>query len=147
MKAKAASKSTNWNLRVIASRSLASCQSGSRFSAAFSSSIVNFAIEPSQGIFLFYPVDAAIAGQLAGIKTKRPDREFVAGVERVVRQPYPHPFQFGMAQPRQRNVRGEFVGILRLADPTNGAIHLALQMIQQIIPARRRPQRMGLLVT
>src|ERR1700743_1040153 len=106
MKAKAASKSTNWNLRVIASRSFAKCQSGSRFSAAFRSSIVNFAMEASnvqfsEGIFLFHPVDAAIAGQLAGIKTKRANRERLAGVKRIVGQPFPHLVQFGMAQPGQ----------------------------------------------
>src|ERR1700722_14519443 len=117
MKAKAASKSTNANLRVMASRSLASCQSGSRFSAAFSSSIVNFAIEAShliiqQGIFLFQPVDAAVTGQLAGVKTERADGEFGAGIKRMVGEPYPYPLKLGMAQPRQSDMRGEFVRVL-----------------------------------
>src|ERR1700722_6732878 len=144
MKAKAASKSTNWNLRVMASRSLASCQSGNRFSAAFSSSIVNFAITTShivirQGIFLFQPVDAAVAGQLAGVKTERADGEFCAGIKRMVGQPYPHPLKLGMAQPRQSDMGHELVGILRLADPADSGIHLAGEMLQQIVRARRRP--------
>src|ERR1700727_636339 len=144
MKAKAASKSTNANLRTIASRSFASCQSGSRFSAAFSSSIVNFAIEAShliihQGIFLFQPVDAAVTGQLAGVKTERADGEFGTRIKRMVGQPYPHPLKLGMAQPRQSDMGHELVGILRLADPADSGIHLAGEMLQQIVGARRRP--------
>src|ERR1700754_1951340 len=101
MKAKAASKSTNWNLRVIASRPWANCQSGSRFRACFRSSIASFVMETSQRIFLLNAINAAVAGQLAGIETKTPNRKFVAGEERMVGQPLPHLVQLGMAQPRQ----------------------------------------------
>src|ERR1051326_3382559 len=102
MKAKAASKSTNWNLRVMASRSLTSSQSGRRFRALRNSSIVNFAIVIAfQGIFLFHAVDAAIAGQLAGIKTKPIHGEFAAGGKRVIDQPFPHLVQLGMLEPCQ----------------------------------------------
>src|ERR1700761_5384960 len=140
MKAKAASKSTNWNLRVIASRPCASCQSGNRFMACFRSSIANFVMKASQRILLFDTIDAAIAGQLAGIKTKALNRKFVAGEKRMVSQPFAHLFQFGMAQPRQGDMGREFVRVLRLADAADGGIHLALQMLQQVVVARRNPQ-------
>src|SRR6185437_3355777 len=151
MKAKAASKSTNWNLRVMASRPWASCQSGSRFNACFRSSIASLlfevgAMETSQGIFLFDTVNAAVAGQLAGIKTEVLNRKFVAGEERIVRQPLPDPLQLRMAQARQGDVGGKFVRVLRLANATDGGIHLALQMLQQIVLPRRGPQSVRLLV-
>src|SRR6185437_11512165 len=146
MKAKAASKSTNWNLRVIASRPWANCQSGSRFNACFRSSIANFVIKTSQRIFLLNAVDAAVAGQLAGIKTKALNRKFVAGEQRMRGEPMPDLVQVGMAQPRQGDMRGELVRILWLAQAADGAIHLALQVLQQIVPACRGPQAVGLLV-
>src|SRR5215469_14723853 len=135
MKAKAASKSTNLKFRMIATRSVANCQSGSRLSAAFSSSIVSFAIMTSlavtlQRIFLFHPVDAAVAGKLAGIETERANSERVAGIERVGAQPVPHFFQFRMTQAGQGDVRREFVGILRLAHAADGRVHLAGEMFQ-----------------
>src|ERR1700733_7954379 len=116
MKEKAASKSTNWNLRVIASRLSANFQSGSRLIAVFNSSIVNFAIDYLQGIFLLNPVDAAIAGQLAGIKRKRADGKSGAGIERVMGEPFQHLARLGMPQPRQGDMGHEFVLVLRLAD-------------------------------
>src|SRR5438874_12818345 len=146
MKAKAASKSTNWNLRVIASRSLANCQSGSRFNACFSSSIANFAMITSQRIFLLDAVDAAVAGQLAGIETESVNRKFVAGEEGVGNQPFAHLVQLRVFQPRQGDVRHELVRVLRLADLADGIVHLALQMFQQVILAGRGPQRMRLSV-
>src|SRR6516225_6694597 len=115
MKAKAASKSTNWNLRVMASRSFTSSQSGSRFKALRNSSIVNFGIViASQGIFLLYAIDAAVAGQLAGIETERIHGEFAAGGQSMIDQPFAHLVQFGIAQPRDRHMRRKFVGVLRL---------------------------------
>src|ERR1700722_1941998 len=144
MKAKAASKSTNWNFRVMASRPSTSFQSGSRFSAARNSSIFSFAMERLQRIILFNPIDAAIAGQLAGIETKRINRKFGAGVKRVVGQPFQYLGAFRMPEPRQRHMRDEFVLILRLADAADGAVHLALQMLQRLVLAHPRPQGMNL---
>src|SRR3569833_3118798 len=107
MKAKAASKSTNLKLRVIASRSFASCQSGKRFNACFKSSIVSFAMETSQRIVLFDAVDAAVAGQLAGIETEAAHGEFNTGRQRVIGQPITYLFHIRVAQPCERHMRGE----------------------------------------
>src|SRR5579872_1433604 len=109
MKEKAASKSTNWNLRVMASRPPASCQSGRRLRATFSSSIVNFAIGTLQFIVLFDTVQAAVAGQLAGIKVKRADRKFGAGIKRVIGQPVQQPGLVRIAQPRHGDMRSELM--------------------------------------
>src|SRR5580704_7022301 len=102
MKAKAASKSTNWKLRVMASRPAAICQSGNRFSALLRSSIANFAIVISlQFVALLDAINTAIPGELAGTKMKRVGLEFGAGIKPIVAQPVQHPGHFGMAQPRQ----------------------------------------------
>src|SRR5438067_10973186 len=146
MKAKAASKSTNWNLRVMASRSFASSQSGSRLSAVFRSSIANFAMIASQRIVLLDTIDAAVAGQLAGIETERIHAELVAGEKGMRGQPFAHFLQLRMPQPRQGDVGHEFVPILGLPDTADGAIHLALEMVQHLMPPRRRPQGVGLFI-
>src|SRR5579872_5164298 len=114
MKAKAASKSTNWNLRVMASRFSASFQSGRRLSAVLRSSIGNLVIGWLQRIFLFDRIDAAVAGEAAGIKLKRANREFGAGVKRVMGQPFDHLALLRALEPSYGHVRGKFVGILRL---------------------------------
>ena len=44
-----------------------------------------------------------------------------------------------MLEPRQCDMRGEFVRILRLADSADGVVDLALQMIQRRIVPHPRP--------
>ena len=44
-----------------------------------------------------------------------------------------------MAQPRQGDMRREFVRVLRLADPADGGIHLALQMLQHLVACAPPP--------
>src|ERR1051326_3982427 len=146
MKEKAASKSTNWNLRVIASRSLANCQSGRRRKAPFNSSIVNLLITALKKIALFDTVPAAILRQLAGIKMKRIDGEFGAVVKRIVGKPVRQFAHFRLPQPRQGDVRVEFVDIPRLADPADRVVHFHLQMLQGGVFSYSRPQSVRLLV-
>src|SRR5579884_2901907 len=119
MKEKAASKSTNWNLRVIASRSLANCQSGSRRSAPFNSSIVSLAIAALEKIALFDTVPAAIRRQMTRIKMKTPDGKFRAGKQRIMSKPRHQLGHVRMAQAGQRDMGIEFVRVARLADPAD----------------------------
>ena len=51
----------------------------------------------------------------------------------MVGQPFPHLVQLGIAQARQGDMRGEFVGILRLAHPADRRIHFARQMNASVI--------------
>src|SRR5690349_8543164 len=124
MKAKAASKSTNLKLRWIASRSLARFQSGKRFRALRKASISSLAMSVSQFIVALDAIDAAVAGQHAGIKMERADLEFDAGIKCVMGQPLHHLARFRMAHPRHRHMRREFVRILGGVDPADGGIDL-----------------------
>src|SRR6185437_2428193 len=101
MKAKAASKSTNWNLRVMASRPSASRQSGNRFRAAFRSSIGSWGIRILQRIIALDRIDAAVTGQPAGIEMERINTDSGAGEKRVMGQPFDHLVAIRVAQPRQ----------------------------------------------
>src|ERR1700678_518022 len=139
MKAKAASKSTNWNLRMMASRFSASFQSGRRLSAVLSSSIGSLAMQNLQRIFLLDGIDAAAAGEAAGIKLERANLEFGAGVKRIVGKPLDHFARLGMPQPRQGHMGREFVRVLRLSDAADGIVHLALEMRQGFVRTRPNP--------
>src|SRR5665213_2391696 len=130
MKAKAASKSTNWNFRVMASRFSASFQSGRRLSAVLRSSIGSLVMGHLQRVLLLNGIDAAAAGEAAGIELKRANLEFGAGVKRMVGEPPDHLARFRTLEPRYRYMGGEFMCILRLAHAADGIVHLVLQMGQ-----------------